>query len=514
MKKILLSLSIIVAVAAIVVGGTMAYFSDTETSAGNTFTSGTMNLGLSKQADGSYGDSVGGTWNIGNMAPGGDPYVSTLYMKNTGSIDADYLKFVARNTTTKGIDKQVRITELKYAGNSLLTGGAGADLSNYVAPTHCDVTVDPINGTYKSIGAGIAAATTAGDVVCVKHGDYTQSWETSHSGLSGYPYTISKSITLVSLGGPDDVTLSPAGTDALKIQADNVTVKGFTIAGAAMGIYTEGHSGITIRDNRIVGYDVEGVKINGGDITITNNVIQAKNNSSTSADSIYTKGITTASVSHNDLGNNQWSGKMQSGASNPNAWSTAAGIAVHQGCNVTATYNKIYSNDFGIQVKGEEATDATSPTVTANYNDILDSNYIDFFYEKVAGEDTIPFDATNNWWGEDGVANVKAGDGNGFIDVDSYIKYTPYAGGPFIGYINGKDYNNNGFADLSDFYGVTDSNHDNNPLVVENPDLKVGGTYHTLVMGVQLDGPTTGNDFMNGTVNTNMTVTMGQGPAN
>jgi len=44
MKKVLISLSIIAAVAAIVVGATTAYFSDTETSAGNTFSAGTIDI--------------------------------------------------------------------------------------------------------------------------------------------------------------------------------------------------------------------------------------------------------------------------------------------------------------------------------------------------------------------------------------------------------------------------------------------------------------------------------------
>jgi len=43
-KKIIISLSIIGLVAAIVVGGTIAYFSDTETSTGNTFTAGSIDL--------------------------------------------------------------------------------------------------------------------------------------------------------------------------------------------------------------------------------------------------------------------------------------------------------------------------------------------------------------------------------------------------------------------------------------------------------------------------------------
>jgi len=43
-KKILISLSVIGAVAAIVIGGTVAYFSDVETSTGNTFTAGSIDL--------------------------------------------------------------------------------------------------------------------------------------------------------------------------------------------------------------------------------------------------------------------------------------------------------------------------------------------------------------------------------------------------------------------------------------------------------------------------------------
>ena len=49
MKKILVSLSIIGVVAALAVGGTIAYFSNTETSTGNTFTAGTIDLQIDYQ---------------------------------------------------------------------------------------------------------------------------------------------------------------------------------------------------------------------------------------------------------------------------------------------------------------------------------------------------------------------------------------------------------------------------------------------------------------------------------
>lgn len=54
MKKIIISASIILAASAIIAGGTYAYFSDTETSTGNTFTSGTLDL----KADGQDGQAV------------------------------------------------------------------------------------------------------------------------------------------------------------------------------------------------------------------------------------------------------------------------------------------------------------------------------------------------------------------------------------------------------------------------------------------------------------------------
>src|SRR3989338_6576139 len=46
MKKILLSLGMIVFVGAVVIGATGAFFSDSETSTGNTFTAGAIDLGV------------------------------------------------------------------------------------------------------------------------------------------------------------------------------------------------------------------------------------------------------------------------------------------------------------------------------------------------------------------------------------------------------------------------------------------------------------------------------------
>jgi len=89
MKKIILSLAIVGIVGAVAIGGTIAYFSDTATVSGNTFTSGTLNLQidsnpLPSQADWSEGfaNSTGFT----DLYPG---YTSQqiIDIYNAGSID-------------------------------------------------------------------------------------------------------------------------------------------------------------------------------------------------------------------------------------------------------------------------------------------------------------------------------------------------------------------------------------------------------------------------------------------
>ncbi|MFC1615457.1 TasA family protein [Patescibacteria group bacterium] len=65
MKKIIISLAMIVAVGAVVVGATRAYFSDTETSTGNMITSGALDLTL----NGKNGEVVTAVVNIEDMKP-------------------------------------------------------------------------------------------------------------------------------------------------------------------------------------------------------------------------------------------------------------------------------------------------------------------------------------------------------------------------------------------------------------------------------------------------------------
>ena len=70
MKKILISLSIVGAVAAIAVGGTIAYFSDTETSTGNTFSAGTIDIAIDSENPWTK------NYSIGDLKPGETGYIN------------------------------------------------------------------------------------------------------------------------------------------------------------------------------------------------------------------------------------------------------------------------------------------------------------------------------------------------------------------------------------------------------------------------------------------------------
>lgn len=75
MKKILISLSIIAAAAAVVIGATTAYFSDTETSTGNTFTAGVIDISVD----------------------GENPWIRNYALKDMKPSQTDYINFIIEN---------------------------------------------------------------------------------------------------------------------------------------------------------------------------------------------------------------------------------------------------------------------------------------------------------------------------------------------------------------------------------------------------------------------------------
>lgn len=77
--KILMSLFLLIITLSMVAGGSFAYFSDSETSNGNTFTAGTLDLKIND------GDENVVGFNVTNMRPGNQPATS-YKLSNTGSI--------------------------------------------------------------------------------------------------------------------------------------------------------------------------------------------------------------------------------------------------------------------------------------------------------------------------------------------------------------------------------------------------------------------------------------------
>lgn len=73
-------------VSAATFGATQALFSDEETSSGNTFTAGTLDLTV----DGKNGDEVATRYTLTNWKPGDDKNVGQIKIKNSGSVDGKY----------------------------------------------------------------------------------------------------------------------------------------------------------------------------------------------------------------------------------------------------------------------------------------------------------------------------------------------------------------------------------------------------------------------------------------
>ena len=109
-KKILASL-IIIGILGFALGwGTYSYFSDTETSTGNTFTAGTMDLKLSNDGT-TWTDGVTATWTSpSNWAPG-ETVTARLHIKNEGSIGAYWLYIGIKTPVTGELCSQIIITE-------------------------------------------------------------------------------------------------------------------------------------------------------------------------------------------------------------------------------------------------------------------------------------------------------------------------------------------------------------------------------------------------------------------
>ncbi len=162
MKKILASLVIIVLVSTVTIAATKAYFSDTETSTGNSFTAGTLNLKLNGT------DGVTTTWAMSNMKPG-DSVSASINLTNPGSITANHVEISVANTETKSLSQVLQITSLTYDGVDILSNIADSNGNGYKDLDDLQAGLDnlsapaPLNDSTKTLAMNVLFRADAGN---------------------------------------------------------------------------------------------------------------------------------------------------------------------------------------------------------------------------------------------------------------------------------------------------------------------------------------------------------------
>ena len=506
-KQIWLAVGMVTFIGAVVATGTGAFFSDTAQVTGNTFAAGTLDLQLtSNQGGGSPADTLSNQWNFTNMAPGGTPESSSVWLRNVGSVDGATLGVSAAfsnnvsSPSQVAIAKQMRITEMTLDGNNLLVGGAGASIPEYEAPTNCTVTL----GGSDTITAAIDNAAT-GDVICATGSDYSAAWEGSAF------ITVDEEVTIVTVGGPDATKVIP-----FRVTADNVTIKGFEITGPSItyGVYATDVDNIVVTENHIndigtaITTSAQGVYLKpvatpmtGADLTF-NRIENIGNPAST----VSTKGLYVGDTSPSQgiddvvIANNIVTTVRTSRG--------AYGVLVNHGggtANLVIENNTISDLD-GLWEQGVSLTNDT-PNAIVRLNSMSDfagvgdgaagvnvegnpsaatvvienNNFAATVATGVLNQTAATVNAPNNWWGGFTATAVSNGGGS--------VVATPIAGGPFAGRVGGLDANSNGYADLDDLRLTSITG------ITPGLDSYTGSNDQEFVLAVQLDGPTTGNDF-------------------
>jgi len=136
MRKILILLLAVGVVACMVGAGSFALFNDVESSIGNTFTAGSLDMQLSNTpgTPGTPGssESVTQTWvSPSNWAPG-ETCGATLHFNNTGTVDAEHIWFKFSNLSHSGsanLMDAIIVTTIQERFNSVTTG----NLASYIA---------------------------------------------------------------------------------------------------------------------------------------------------------------------------------------------------------------------------------------------------------------------------------------------------------------------------------------------------------------------------------------------
>lgn len=148
-RKIAMSAMSIVTSLTIMGGTTYAFFSDTGTSSGNTFSTGTLDLKLT-DGDETTQDNVTASFGNGSLVPGSCTGNQTLTLKNTGTVNANHAEVhLTTNVVTDtgsnaspDMDAFLKINTLTYDAGNVLTqltdtnSNTFIDLADWAAPAN------------------------------------------------------------------------------------------------------------------------------------------------------------------------------------------------------------------------------------------------------------------------------------------------------------------------------------------------------------------------------------------
>lgn len=134
-----MSLSVIAAVAAVVVGGTGAFFSDSETSTGNTFTAGSIDLSIGSQFS-SNGNANGGPTTLPLLSDNAGRALYTFTdLKpgdfGSGSFDLSVTSneaYACAKTEVTGTPENTVVDPENEAGDSATNGAFNGELQNFL----------------------------------------------------------------------------------------------------------------------------------------------------------------------------------------------------------------------------------------------------------------------------------------------------------------------------------------------------------------------------------------------
>ncbi|MHB8966904.1 MAG: TasA family protein [Thermoleophilia bacterium] len=157
-RNITAGLLFIIVALALVGTGTYAYFSDTASSTGNSFTSGSMGMKQADDDEGPVDATISETWVMENMQPcvtvAGDVSscdsnsrtLNTISYYNHGSILGDHMEFSFSFSGDVAMAEYIRILHLQYDGYIPLSAGSLSDTNGNGYPDLEDL-ASPLNSS-------------------------------------------------------------------------------------------------------------------------------------------------------------------------------------------------------------------------------------------------------------------------------------------------------------------------------------------------------------------------------